>query len=382
MKIALDYIKEPGVHFRLLSTKEKLPHIWESHRQGIWKNLKPEIFETNVKLGALNRSQCQPVIDNILPVYSGMLWDEAKNILIDPFFRPKLQSTTINDFLEASAIFFDQYKSKHIGVQLSGGFDSSIIIALLKHFKISFSLVGMTSSRYGFRTEKYIQELLASWGKNTVLIDFEDYLPLSQLENVPAHQHPDMLNLNYHTNKAMAIECQKMGIEVLLTGSGGDNLFAESIQSKSNESSWMPQIFRDSWLEDISYAPHGIEVVPFYADLGIMNTIHNLRLGQAEDNAKLWARLFFKDFLPQELVNQTYCADFWGLYIDGLLNAIPTIHKLFEQAYDITANPYFSSQKTNELLNQDLRDAQKTMYQEIESRISLAVWLNALFEKN
>ncbi|WP_366186485.1 asparagine synthase-related protein [Flavobacterium ovatum] len=382
MKIASNYIEEPSAHFRLLSTGEKLPQIWKNHSKGIWKNIQPEIFEKNVKLGALNRSQCQPVIEDILPVYSGMLWNVEKKILTDPCFQPKLQYTDINDFLEASAIFFDQYKSKHIGVQLSGGFDSSIIITLLKHFKISFSLVGMSSSRYEFRTERYIQELIAPLGKNTVLIDFEDYLPLSQLEKVPAHQHPDMLNLNYHTNKAMAIECQKMGVEVLLTGSGGDNLFAEPIQLDARECTWMPQVFRDSWLDDLAYAPHGIEVVPFYADLGIMNTVYNLRLGQGEDNTKLWARQFFKDFLPQELINYTYCADFWGLYIDGLLNAVPTIRKLFEHAYDITANPYFSSQNTNDLLNQDLRDAQKTMYQGIESRVSLAVWLNGLFEKS
>ena len=380
MRIADKRIKEPSTHFRLLPEGKVLPDIWKQLEQGAWKNLAPDVYENNVKLGELNRSKSLPVIENILPVHRGMVWDENKKCLTDPFFKPQLQTVGNNDFLHAVENFFNMFKGKHIGIHLSGGLDSSIIIALLKHFNIPFSLVGMTSTRYEFRTEKHIQQILAHWGNKAVLIDYEDYLPLSQLEKVPPHQHPEMLSMNYHASKAMAIECQKMGIEVLFTGNGGDNVFADAVPSNPQECIWLPQVFMDNWLDDFAYAPYGIEVVPFYADSGIMNTIYNLRLGKGEDNSKLWARQFFKDYLPHELVNYTYCADFWGLYIDGLQDAIPTVRKLFEQAYDLTQNPYFSRQKTDELLSQDLLNAHKPMYQAIESRISLAVWLNSLVE--
>jgi len=374
-------IKEPSTHFRLLPDGKVLHDIWEKLEQGAWKNLAPEVFENNVKLGELNRFKSLPVIENFLPVSPGMLWDENKKCLTDPFFKPQLQNVGINDFLNAVEFFFNTFKGKHIGIHLSGGLDSSIIIALLKHFNIPFSLVGMTSTRYEFRTEKYIQELLAPWGNETFLIDYEEYLPLSKLEKVPPHQHPEMLSMNYNTSRAMALECQRMGIDVLFTGNGGDNVFAEPVSANPDACTWLPQIFMDNWLDDFAYAPYGIEVASFYADPSIMNTIYNLRLGKGEDNSKLWARQFFKDYLPKELVNYTYCADFWGLYIDGLQDNSPTVRMLFEQAYDLTGNAYFSPQKTNELLNQDLLNANKSMYQKIESRISLATWLNSLIEK-
>jgi len=381
MRIAEETIKEPSTSYCLITEGKVLPDIWRELKQGAWKNLVPEVFENNVKLGELNRSKALSVIPNILPIHWGMGWDDDKKCLIDPFFHPQLQTLGINDFLHAVERFFDKFKGKHIGVHLSGGLDSSIIIALLKHFNIPFSLVGMTSNRYEFRTEKYIQQLLATWGRKTVLIDYEDHLPLSHLDKVPPHQHPQILSMNYNTSKTMAIECQNMGIEVLFTGNGGDNVFADAVPVNPADCTWLPQGFKDTWLDDFAYASYGVEVVPFYADSGIMNTIYNLRKGQDEDNAKLWARQFLKDYLPKELVNYTYCADFWGLYTDGLQESIPTIRKLFGQAYELTENDYFSLQKTNELLNQDLLNANKTMYQAIESRISLAVWLNSLIEK-
>jgi hypothetical protein len=121
--------------------------------------------------------------------------------------------------------------------------------------------------------------------------------------------------------------------------------------------------------------------VAFYADSGIMNTIYNLRMGQPEDNAKKWARQFFKDYLPFELTAYTYCADFWGLYIDGLQQALPTLKNLFAQAYEVTENESFSPSNIARLLNRDLLNADKTLYQEIESYAAVAIWLNSLLEK-
>ena len=380
MEIAQNRIIESSVHYHFLKTGERKVTIWQELEAGAWKHIQPEVFESNTQLGEINRSSRRPVIKDILPIYQGMVWDEQNNRASDPRFLPQLQPTSLNDLLQAVKKFFDRFQDKHIGVHLSGGLDSSIIIALLKHFQIPFSLVGMTSKRYEFRTERYIQHILAEWGKAAVLLDYESYLPLSFMEEVPPHQHPEMLSGDYYKSVAMAKECKQLGINLLLTGNGGDNLFAEPITKNPAKCTWMPQVFCDTWLEDFAYRPHGVEVQTFYADEGVMNAIYNLRLGQSEDNAKLWARQFFKDFLPNELVTYTYCADFWGLHIDGLLHALPTIKKLFNQAYDFTENPYFSPQKAKELLNQDLLAAEKKKYQAIESRIVLAIWLNSLFK--
>ena len=374
----MNRIKEHHLSFCVPTNGEHKAHIWDLLDNGLWKQADFSVFEENTKLGELKRKHWKPFLPNVLPVFYGMVWSQTKKQMTEPYFVPTIQATEQKDFIEASQQFFNSFSGKHIGVQLSGGLDSSLIISLLQHLKIPFSLVGMTTDRYEFRTEKHIQSLYALYGKETVLLDYENYLPFTDLEVVPSHQYPDLLSANYAANKAMALECQKLGIEVLLTGNGGDNVFAEPISENPQECTWLPKGFTDGWLNDLVYAPYEIEVVPFYADKGILNTLYNLRLGEKEDNSKLWARNFFKDLLPQELTNYTYCADFWGLYVDGLLNAMPYIKELFKNAYRLTNNAYFSEERINKLLSQDLLNTKKTMYQEIEATIALAVWLKAL----
>ena len=137
-------------------------------------------------------------------------------------------------------------------------------------------------------------------------------------------------------------------------------------------------MFSDPWPADLVYAPQGVQLIPFFADEGFMNCIYNLRRGEKEDNSKWWARKYFVKILPQELVNYNYGADFWGLYISGMQEALPTIKELFNQAYSLTNHKNFSPKSINVLLSQDLLNAKKEMYQEIEARAAFAVWLNSL----
>jgi hypothetical protein len=374
-------ISQPDVFFVNHITGERYEQLWDILKTGDWKNIKPENFEFNNLKGVLKRIEWKPVLGDIIPIYPGMIWDENKRCITDPAYIPKKQKRGMDVLLNAAEAFFKKFEEKRIGVQLSGGLDSSIIIGLLRYLDIPFHLIGMSTTRYEFRTERYIQQKLQEWTDYSVLIDYEQHLPMSHLDDVPPFQHPDLLALNYGSESAMAKEAQKQGVEVLLTGDGGDNLFAESIPVNHHECTWLPQVFSDSWPADIVYAPFGVELVPFYADPGIMDAVYNLRLGQGEDNAKLWARKFFKDFLPSELVNYTYCADFWGLYIDGLQQAIPTVKKLFHAAHELSGHQCFSEAAVKELLGQDLLHAKKEMYQVIEARTAMALWL-CILNKN
>ena len=74
----------------------------------------------------------------------------------------------------------------------------------------------------------------------------------------------------------------------------------------------------------------------------------------------------------------TYHSDFWGFIIDGVQNVMPQIPTLFEQAYDLTQNPYFSKDKVKELMKIDLLDHKKETYMQIEPLLSIAVWLDGL----
>jgi len=366
------------LHYRNIHTGEYFKDIWDFINTNEWKNIYPENFEFNNLIGVLNRKEAKPVIGNFIPIYRGMEWSNEENKALNPTYVPKRFNSNMDIFLNAAEDFFKQYENKKIGVQLSGGLDSSIIIGLLKHFQIPFYLIGLSTERYEFRTERHIQKIISEWAVETVLIDYENYLPLSNLEEVPKHQYPDLLVNNYSSNKAMAIECKRMGVEILLTGEGGDNLFAEPIPYEPNECTWIPQSFGDYWLAENVYAPFGVDILPFYEDQGVLDAIYNLRIGQGKDNSKLWARQFFKEFIPDELVNFTYCADFWGIYISGLQKAIPQIKILFAKAFDLTKNFYFSKESIDILLSQDLLSAKKEVYQKIEARVALAVWVNSL----
>jgi len=371
-------IPQPSIHFKNIHSGEVFSDLCKQLEQGLWRDIIPENYEYNTMQGLLKRPTWKPELKDVLPIYPRMKWCKEKKQLQDPYFIPVKQETSLKDFLMAAESFFAKYSDKKIGVQLSGGLDSSIIIGLLKYFDIPFSLVGMYSNRYEFRTERRVQHILAEWGYPTSLIKYENHLPFFDLEKIPPFQHPDHLSLNYSANNVMAVECEKLGIDILLTGNGGDNVFSDEVPENPEYCRWKPQVFIDTWLNDIVYAPQGVKLIPFYGDSQIMGAIYNLRIGQKEDNTKIWARNFFKDFLPVELVNYTYCADFWGLYISGLQNSLFIVRKLCTRAYEFTEHPYFSDIAISEMFNQDLLNAEKTMYQKIESRISLATWINAL----
>lgn len=367
-----------NIHFRNIKTGEYSNDIWSFLSHNGCNDIHPENFEHNNLIGVLKRKDAKPVVGDFIPIYKGMVWDFEEKKAIDPTYVPKIFEVDIDSFLKATHLFFKQYENKRIGVQLSGGLDSSIIIGLLKHFQIPFYLVGLTTQRYEFRTERHVQQILSKWAIESVLIDYEKYLPLSNLQEVPKHQYPDLLVNNYSSNKAMALECKRLGIQVLLTGEGGDNVFAESIPTEPELCTWIPQSFGDTWLAEYVYKPFDVDIIPFYENKGVLDAIYNLRISQGEDNSKLWARHFFKEFIPKELMNFTYCADFWGIYISGLQKAIPQIKILCNRAFELSQNLYFSKESIDDLLSQDLLSAKKEVYQKIEARIALAVWINSL----
>lgn len=365
-------------YFIKQSTEEKLFDITKVLNDSMFDNFFLENFEYNTIKGDLRRNEWKPIFEDFHLIMPGMKWNSSKFMLEDPCYIPQKFNSSLNDFLKAAENIFSKYKNEKIGVQLSGGMDSSLIIGLLKHFKIPFFLIGMQTGRYEFRTEKYIQEILKSYAIKNTLIDYELHLPFNELENLPFHNYPDLLVINYSSDKSMAKECEKLGVSVLFSGDGGDTVFSEPMPLNPNDCTWLPQTFINSWSIEYVYSSHGVKLVPFYAELEILDVIYNLRVGQGEDNLKIWARNYFKEFLPKELVDYAYCADFWGLYVDGLHKAIPTIKKLFERAYKFTSHYYFSEKEFDKIFSQDLFRPQKEMYQKIESRVAFAAWLYSI----
>lgn len=371
-------IAQPSIYFR--STKDGLQYdtIWEQLKMGAWKNIAPENLLNAALIDGVDRSHYKPTLKDFYLLQKGMLWDESKQTPYDPIFIPKIVDASLDLFLKESHRFFKQYNGKQIGVQLSGGLDSSIIIGLLHHFKIPFKLVGLANKRFEFRTERHIQNILSEWAEETILVDYETCLPYSHIEKVPPHQYPEEYIRSFGPDYIIAQKAKELGIEVLLTGQGGDNVFGDKIDENPENLKWMPHTYYQGWPEDLVYEPQGVELVPFYADEGISELIYNLRLGQKADIPKVWARQFFKDFLPRELVDYTYHSDFWGFIIDGVQEMMPKLPLLFEQTYDLTQNKYFNNDKVKQLMAIDLLDHKKETYMQIEPLLGIAVWIDSL----
>jgi hypothetical protein len=369
---------QPSISFR--STRSGLWHdeIWQPLKEGAWKNIAPENLLDAALIDGVDRTLYKPVLKDFYLVHKGMLWDESKQIPYDPVFRPKHVKANRDVFLEESCRFFKQFEGKQVGVQLSGGLDSSIIIGLLRHFKIPFKLIGLANKRFEFRTESHIQNLLSQWAEETILIDYESCLPYSHIDKVPAHQYPEEYIRTFGSDYVMAQKASELGVEILITGQGGDNVFGGAIKGSPTDLKWMPRTYFQGWKEDLVYAPKGVQLVPFYADEGISELIYNLRLGHKEDIPKVWAREFFKEFIPRELVDYTYHSDFWGFVISGVQEFMPKLPLIFEQTYDLTQNKFFSKEKAKELMSIDLLDHKKETYLQIEPLVAIAVWIDSL----
>lgn len=373
-----EILNQPSSYFIHTQTGIKYCDIWSFLREGAWKNIIPENIIDNSLIEVEGTASYKPVIEDFYLMQKGMLWDEVAKMPYDPIFVPKKRKVDMNVFLEETFMFFKQFEGRQIGVQVSGGLDSSIIIALLRCFKIPFNLVGLVNDRFEFRTENRIQKILSEWGDKSSLIDHETCLPYFFIEKVPPHQYPEEYIRSFASNFTMAKEAKNIGIEVLFTGQGGDNAFADEIFEDSQKLKWKPHTYFESWVQDLVYTPQGIELIPFFSDENVSELIYNLRLGQKEDIPKLWARNFFKDLLPKELVEYSYHSDFWGLSVSGVEKVTSQLSLLFEQTYDLTKNEHFNKKKVEELLQIDLLNPKKNIYMQIESLLSIAVWIDSL----
>jgi len=370
-----------NIKFYDSSKKIELNDIWNLIDLQNIKKFNPCYFEENIKKGLLNRSNFNPLFDSVYTVYEGMTFNNNLNKFVDKYFVPNDIEIDYKSFLLIVEKYFENFEGKKIAVQLSGGLDSSIIIGLLEYFNIPFCLVGMSSTRYEFRTERHIQNTIASKTDKVVLIDYEEHLPFTTMDIAPISQTPDLSIINLSADNAMANACKELGVDILFSGFGGDVLFATEVPIKNEDCNWKPQLFYDSWIIDLVYAPNGVQLVPFYADIEIMKAIYNLRRGMKEDISKKWARLFFKDLIPEELAKYTYVADFWGLYISGLLDNIETFRYNNKLAYETTHNNYFAEKEfQNHVINKDLLSGKKNIYQPIEARISFSAWINVLYK--
>jgi len=376
------HIKPYTLHFFNKSTAKLEQTIWNELNEGLWKQFNIQNHLANSKIPANQPHKILDVFENYTVIAPGAYYDKINHELKEDLYYPTYIEINKKKLYQEFEKYFAQFSNKKIAVHLSGGLDSSIIIGLLDHFTIPFYLVGLISHRFEFRTEKYIQEILAPLGIETLLINMDDYLPFSNLAQKPLSQIPDENIKQVDSGRAVAKACKKLGADVVFTGQGGDTIFVDAISSSIN--SWSCNIgneFIQTYEAEILYPNEDLELISPFSDKEILNAIFSLRIGQKNDYLKKWARQFFSDILPKELVEYTYAADFFGLSMDGLEKAKPEIEKLFKNAYEITGNKIFSPIESKDFLAIDVFNFEYQDYINYCDKISIATWYNSLLRE-
>ncbi len=356
--------------------------IWVELQNGLWKEFNIDNYLFNESIGDDKPEKWKAVFPYLTPISAGYKWDEKnKCVALDYYQAQKIDNVSLSTFLSVAERFFAKYQGKKIGVHLSGGLDSSLIIGLLHYFHIPFVLAGFMSDRFEMRTERYVQQLVSKLGESAFLLNIEDYPSFSHLEQMPKHQSPCEFFRGNEADKALARIFKREGVEVVFTGQGGDSLFMED-ESNGLACYNIGYEFLMSWAAEFHYKPLGIELVSPLAEKSIIDQISNLRIGMPEDSSKLWARHFFRDFLPYELSDYCYVADFFGLTLDGLEHAKPTIKHLFEESYELTQHHVFSSNEIKRMMQADVYSFEIKDYIDYCGRIAIAVWLHSIFRED
>lgn len=235
----------------------------------------------------------------------------------------------------------------------------------------------MASPRWEFRTERRIQDIVGAWAEDMYLVDMAEGNMASEVYFL-AEQYPEA-GINTCQSTITTIEAFKArGVEVVFTGQGGDSLLADAIPADALGNGY--NIGNEFILSSEAdyYRECGLELVSPFADKAIIDQLTNLRRGEAEDIAKLWARRFFADILPRELSYFTYVADFMGYYIKRLEELKVQMPPLMREARALLPHPVFSEESIREMLAYSLLNLESASYFEFTAKLRVAIWLRGL----
>lgn len=346
---------------------------------GLWQYFDVEAWMRSNKLHPSEIHKAQPLFSDIHHIKPGVKWSNATNSIELDLYHPKERKYSVDTLLEVSEKFFKSLNANRIGVHLSGGFDSSLIMCILHKLDIPFVPIGLKGDTFEFRTERLIQEDIASWGQDALLIGLDEVAFYSQIDKLPPHRIPCGIFKGYTGSCALADAFAERGCDVVLTGQGGDTLFVDKVKDIRDLSFNIGNEFENHEEQDLIYSARGIKLVSYFSQPEIINLISTARIGQPFDALKMWARHEFRDILPHRLVSHSYFADFFSLTRDGLMEARPIIARLLEEAYERLRHPIFSSKATKGLLNRNIYGFEYTDYIEFCSILAVAVWIHSLF---
>mgnify|MGYP004559669179 CR=1 FL=1 len=371
-------VRQPSLSFRDLSTGQFTPTIWDGLRDGLWQKFSVENWLYNDMLTPEKIAEQKPLFPGIQQIEPGVIWDDATRHIIPDLYHPNRIETGLDVWLCLAEDFIKGLDAKRIGVHLSGGLDSSLIIATLHQLKIPFVPIGLESLTYEFRTERHIQELLIGWGEDGLLIDSSEVPYYHGIDTLPATQIPTGIFKSYYASCRLASAFSERGCDVVLGGQGGDSLLVDPVTDVKKTTFNIGNEFLVQEDDEIIYEPLGIKLMSFFGHKPIIDFLTSARIGQGDDALKLWTRKYFKDWLPNELSEYAYFADFFGLTTFGLKKAKPIISELVTEAHEMIGHPMFSAKERLRFLDQDIYSFEYNEYIRFSSTLAIAVWLKSL----
>lgn len=319
------------------------------------------------------------VLDDLVPIPPRTSWRYSSKK-----FSPILKSIANKNrtySVENIVEFIIEYKKKlnlvNLTVELSGGLDSSIVIQLLRSAGIEPNLVGFQSKRYEFRTESRIQDIIKTVNESTILMADDKSLPYSNLLNVPVHPLPNKSSIFYGRHKSIAEASISLGSKLILNGMGGDFLFCPAVPHNDYPLEFYRWQSDDYWANEYIYRQYGCEYISPMALKPFPNIIASLRRGMNKDTRKTWARKFFREILPRELVEYAYKGSFDGVYEEGLKLALGDIQKIGKVAFEVTKNSSLDGVSLLKLAMNSLNNSHEHTI-EFMGKISFGIWIYSL----
>ena len=271
-------------------------------------------------------------------------------------------------------------RGKIIGVELSGGLDTSIIIETLRRNDIDVRLFGLVSSAYGFRTERAIQDIYRNTADHVICRSYDECPPFTNLTKSPVYLYPSTANLTYSRQKITVEAMKELEVEILLNGDAGDHLLCHSFEDlRSGESPEGYQRWRisDDWADLNVFKPAGITYISAFSLNAISRALWTMRRGQKEDYMKLWARRFFSDRLPYQLSDFAYKASHDGWFSSGIKKSLDDIYEVCKVAHANTDDPRLMPDNIIGLAKNYATDSHEQQLQFL-TRLSFATWVHGL----
>lgn len=267
-------------------------------------------------------------------------------------------------------------KIPRYAVELSGGFDTALIIAILKKIEAPIYLIGVRSDRYEFRTERKVQDYFSSYG-TTIFIPEEEATPFTKLLDCPSHRLPNKAALFYRRHVAVAAAATKLSVSSIINGLALEPLICEPVSADVNNFRFEKWKWEDPWPNEYVYGPQGKSYVNIATYQPFAQLARHMRKGQLEDSHKTWARSEFKSYLPTMLTEHRYKAAFDGVYESSLQKAETEIREVGRIAFDISK---CDALKPENLVSYITRYNSLSHREEIimMARISYALWIYCL----